>query len=38
MEGMIYPALVMGGLGVVFGSLLAFASKQFYVEVDERQT
>lgn len=38
MNGMIYPALVMGGLGVVFGSLLAFASKKFYVEVDQRQT
>lgn len=38
MTGILYPAIVMGGLGIVFGSLLAFASKKFYVEVDERQT
>lgn len=37
MTGMIYPAIVMGGLGVIFGSLLAYASKKFYVEVDPRQ-
>ena len=38
MDGMLYPALVMGGLGLLFGCLLAFASKKFYVEVDPRQS
>ena len=38
MEGILYPTFVMGGLGVVFGALLAFASEKFYVEVDERQS
>lgn len=37
MEGILYPTLVMGGLGVIFGALLAFASEKFYVAVDERQ-
>ena len=27
MTGMIYPAIIMGGLGLIFGALLAFASK-----------
>lgn len=38
MEGMLFPALVMGGLGLVFGALLAFASQKFAVEVDPRQS
>ena len=38
MEGILYPTLVMGGLGVIFGALLAFASEKFYVAVDERQS
>ena len=37
MTGMIYPAIIMGGLGLIFGALLAFASKKFYVETDPRQ-
>ena len=37
MTGMIYPALVMGGLGLTFGILLAYASKKFFVPVDEKQ-
>jgi RnfABCDGE-type electron transport complex B subunit len=37
MTGIVYPAIVMGGLGLIFGALLAFASKKFYVEVDSRQ-
>lgn len=37
MTGIIYPAAIMGGLGVVFGVLLAFASQKFAVKVDERQ-
>ena len=32
----IFATLVMGGLGVVFGCLLAFASKKFAVQVDPR--
>ncbi len=28
MTGMIYPAIIMGGLGLIFGALLAFASKK----------
>lgn len=38
MDGILYPAAVMGGLGVVFGALLAFASQKFFVAVDERQS
>ena len=34
----IFAALVMGGLGVVFGCLLAYASKKFAVKVDPRVT
>lgn len=37
MTGIIYPAIIMGGLGVIFGALLAFASKKFHVETDPRQ-
>lgn len=37
MTGMIYSATIMGGLGLIFGALLAFASKKFYVETDPRQ-
>ncbi|MDD3673797.1 MAG: RnfABCDGE type electron transport complex subunit B, partial [Synergistaceae bacterium] len=37
MTGMIYPAIIMGGLGLIFGALLAFASKKFHVETDPRQ-
>ena len=37
MTAIIYPMFVMGGLGVVFGCLLAFASKKFAVAVDPRQ-
>lgn len=37
MNGIIYPVVVMGGLGLLFGVLLAFASKKFEVEVDPRQ-
>lgn len=37
MTGILYPVAVMGGLGLVFGALLAFASKKFEVEVDPRQ-
>ncbi len=38
MEGILYPMLIMGGLGVVFGALLAFASEKFHVQVDPRQS
>ena len=37
MNAILYPALVMGGLGLLFGLLLAYASKKFYVPVDEKQ-
>lgn len=37
MKEILYPALVMGGLGLLFGLLLAYASKKFYVPVDEKQ-
>ena len=30
------PALILGGLGLLFGALLTVASKKFAVEVDER--
>lgn len=32
----VIPACVVGGLGLVFGLLLAYASKRFAVEVDEK--
>ncbi len=35
-QGVIYPAIVMGLLGLVFGALLAFASIKFFVKTDER--
>ena len=34
--GIIFPVFVMGGLGVLFGCLLAYASQKFAVEVDPR--
>lgn len=37
MTGIIYPVAIMGSLGLVFGVLLAFASKKFEVELDPRQ-
>jgi len=37
MMSIVYPVLVLGVMGAAFGALLAFASKIFYVEVDERQ-
>ncbi|MBE6044398.1 MAG: Fe-S cluster domain-containing protein [Clostridium thermopalmarium] len=36
MGEILYPILSIGGLGLVFGSLLGFASKKFAVPVDER--
>ena len=36
MEGVLYPAVVMGILGVAFGALLGFASIKFFVAVDAR--
>lgn len=32
----LYAALLLGGLGLVFGGALSFASKKFHVDVDER--
>ena len=37
MNEILLSLLVLGGLGAVFGLLLAFASKKFHVEVDPRQ-
>ncbi len=34
--GLFYAAATLGGLGIVFGALLAWAAKVFAVEVDER--
>ena len=36
MEGVLYPVIVMGALGLAFGALLGFASIKFFVPVDER--
>ncbi|EFQ24423.1 electron transport complex, RnfABCDGE type, B subunit [Aminomonas paucivorans DSM 12260] len=36
LQGILYPALILGGLGLVFGLLLAYASKRFHVETDPR--
>lgn len=32
----LYAALLLGGLGLIFGGVLSFASKKFHVDVDER--
>lgn len=32
----VYPLLALGGLGVVFGLVLTFAGKKFFVPVDEK--
>jgi len=37
MSNVLYAVLILGGLGVVFGAVLAFAARKFAVEVDERQ-
>lgn len=37
MNNVIYAVIVLGVLGAVFGFVLAFASKVFAIEVDERQ-
>jgi Na+-translocating ferredoxin:NAD+ oxidoreductase RNF subunit RnfB len=34
--GVLWPTVVMGVLGLVFGALLAFASIKFFVKTDER--
>jgi Na+-translocating ferredoxin:NAD+ oxidoreductase RNF subunit RnfB len=34
--GIVWPAAVMGALGLSFGALLAFASIKFFVQTDER--
>ncbi|WP_040212080.1 RnfABCDGE type electron transport complex subunit B [Clostridium polynesiense] len=34
MSNLVFPALSLGGLGLVFGVLLGYASKKFEVEVD----
>lgn len=35
-SSILYPVLSLGGLGILFGVLLGYASKKFAVEVDER--
>ena len=37
MQLVIYGIIVLGVLGALFGAILAFASKIFYVEVDPKQ-
>lgn len=32
----IFPVIIIGGMGLLFGALLTIASKKFYVKVDER--
>ncbi|MDR2527839.1 MAG: RnfABCDGE type electron transport complex subunit B [Synergistaceae bacterium] len=34
--GIVYPTIIMGVLGLLFGALLAFASIKFFVKIDER--
>lgn len=36
MNNVIFPMISLGGLGIVFGSLLGYASKKFAVEVDPK--
>ncbi|WP_102401335.1 RnfABCDGE type electron transport complex subunit B [Haloimpatiens massiliensis] len=35
-NGLLFPALSLGGLGLLFGVVLGYASKKFHVPVDER--
>lgn len=35
---LLFPILSLGGLGLLFGILLGYASKKFHVDVDERVT
>ena len=37
MNLVLFAFLVLGGLGLVFGAVLAFASRVFAVEVDPRE-
>ena len=34
MEFVLYPVLIVGGLGAIYGLILAFASLKFKVEID----
>ena len=36
MESILYAIAILGGLGLIFGTVLAIASKVFYVETDPR--
>ena len=36
MESIVIPSIILGGLGLLFGLLLAFASIIFKVDTDER--
>ncbi|WP_373899603.1 RnfABCDGE type electron transport complex subunit B [Haloimpatiens sp. FM7315] len=36
MKSIIFPTLSLGGLGILFGVVLGYASKKFHVDVDER--
>ena len=36
MNYLLFPASIVGGLGLVYGLILAIASKKFYVEVDPK--
>lgn len=36
MEKILYPIVVLGGLGLIFGVLLAIASKVFHVKIDPK--
>ncbi len=35
-QEILFPTLVLGGLGIAFGLLLGYAAKRFYVEADPR--
>ena len=37
-DNIIYPVVSLGGLGLLFGAGLAYASQKFAVEVDPRVT
>ncbi|WP_238988804.1 RnfABCDGE type electron transport complex subunit B [Calorimonas adulescens] len=36
-QEILYPLLVLGGMGLLFGAVLAYASQKFYVEVNPLQ-
>ena len=37
LQDILYPLLILGGMGFLFGAILAYASQKFHVDVDPKQ-